>query len=141
MAYTHTQYQVNLTATGITAATSGVVGQKWVPGYVPHVVRAFCITNTATLGNVSSLVCSLERISHAAATTATAIATINGTATGGAGVVFYSAGLNATVNPGEELQYHISTAATVAALHQVTVWVEPKWEEPGNNTNMKATTT
>ena len=140
MAYTHTQYQVNLTATGITAATSGVVGNKWAPGFVPHVVRAFAIVNTSTLANVSSLVCVLERRSHNAATTATGLATINGTATGGAGVVYYNSGLNATVHPGEELQYHITTAATVAALHQVTVWVEPKWEEPGNNTNMKATT-
>ena len=139
MAYTHTQYQVNLTATGLAANTSGVVGQKWTPGYVPHVVRAFSITNTATLGNVSSLVASLER-RPLSATTATAVATINGTATGGNGVVYYSAGLNATVQPGEELQFHISTGATVAALLQATVWVEPKWEEPGNNTNMKATT-
>jgi hypothetical protein len=140
MAYSHTQYQVPLTATGLDSSTSGVVGNKWTPGYVPHVVRAFSITNTSTLANVSSLVASLERRSHASATTATAIATINGTATGGAGVVFYSAGLNATVQPGEELQFHISTGATVAATMQATVWVEPKWEEPGNNTSMKATT-
>jgi len=140
MAYTHTQYQVQLTATGITAASSGVVGNKWSPGFVPHVVRAFALVNTSTLANVSSLVAVLERRSHASATTATAIATINGTATGGAGVVFYKSGLNATIQPGEELQYHITTAASVAALHQVCVWVEPKWEEPGNNSNMKATT-
>lgn len=140
MAYTHTQYQISLTATGIAANSSGVVGEKWAPGFVPHVIRAFALVNTSTLANVSSLVAVLERRSHASATTATGLATINGTATGGAGVVFYKSGLNATIRPGEELQYHITTGATVAALHQVSVWVEPRWEEPGNNTNMKATT-
>ena len=139
MAYTHTQYQVNLTATAVTQATSGVVGQKWSPGYVPHVIRAFSLTNTSTLANVSSLVGELERRTLTA-TTVSSIATINGTATGGAGVVFYKNGLNATVQPGEEIQYRISTAATVAALLSATIWVEPRWEEPGNNTNMKATT-
>ena len=139
MAYTHTQYQVNLTATALDFSTSGVVGLKWAPGYVPHVVRAFTITNTSTLGNVSSLVVSAER-RPLTATTATAIATINGTATGGAGITFYKNELNATVNVGDEIQLHVSTGATVAALCQATVWVEPKWEEPGNNTLMKATT-
>ena len=139
MAYTHTQYQVNLTATAVTVGTSGVIGVKWTPGYVPHVIRAFALTNTSTLAAVSSMVAVLERRTLTA-TTATTVATINGTATGGAGVVFYKNGLNATVQPGEEIQYRISTAATVAALLSATIWVEPRWEEPGNNTNMKATT-
>jgi len=140
MAYPHTQYQVSLTVGGFDSANSGIVGQKWTPGFVPHVIRAFSIINTSTLANVSSLVVALERISYPSASTATAIATINGTASGGAGVVFYAGALNATIHPGEELQYHIISGATVASTHQVAVWVEPKWEEPGNNPNMKETT-
>jgi uncharacterized protein (DUF342 family) len=141
MAYTHTQYQVNMTASGLTMATSGVVGSKWTPGLVPHIIRAFSITNTSTLVAAEALVASLERISHSTATTGNVIATIKGRASLLPGSVIYKSGLNATVAPGEELQFHITTGATAAVLGQVTLWVEPKWEEPANNSRMFATAT
>jgi len=137
MAYAHGQYQVNLTATGLTAATSGVVGLKWACGYVPHVIRAFSVVNTSTVADMALFRGTLER--RGLTTAVVALATISGTATGGMGVVFYSADLNATIAPGQELQFHITTAAGGASLIQACVWVEPKWEEPGNFSNVKPT--
>jgi len=140
MSYGHTQYQVDLTVTGVDATVSGTVGGRWAPGFVPHVIRAFAIINSSAVADQSSGVYVLERGSSGSATgAATGLATINGTATGGAGVIFYSGDLNATIHPGEDVRLHITTAAAGAALVKAVLWVEPKWEEPGNNTNMKAT--
>lgn len=145
MAYPHTQYQVNLmgSGAGVAANTSGTVGGTWEPGFVPHVIRSFAIVNSSTIADQSLSAYVLERGTlSGSATDATVVglATIHGTATGGAGVVFYKGDLNATIAPGQDLRFHITTAANAASLIKAVVWVEPKWEEPGNIPAMKLTT-
>lgn len=137
MSYTHTQYQVNMTTSGIDASSSGVVGNKWMPGFVPHVVRAFSCINTSTLVSGNAMVAALTN-RLLTATTATAVATINGNP--GPGEIKYVTALNKKIEPGNELALHISTGASGAALCAFTVWVEPQWEEPGNNTAMSVST-
>ena len=129
-----------MTTSGVDSnAASGVVGQKWTPGYMPHIVRAFSMVNTSTVTALDSLVVSLIRRGQGA-TTVTGLATLYGTATSTPGSVTYKDGLNATVGPGDELQVDINTVASLVALMQYTVWVEPRWETPTNITNMKVTT-
>lgn len=137
MSYTHTQYQVNMTTSGIDANASGIVGNKFVPGFVPHVVRAFSCVNTSTLVSGNAMVASLTN-RLLTATSATIVATINGNP--GPGEVKYVSGLNKKVSPGNELALHISTGASGSALCSFTAWVEPSWEEPGNNTAMSVST-
>lgn len=139
MSYRQFQH-VALTPSAIDAATSGVIGWNWYPGPTPHVIRCFWGQNNTTLGNVSGLVAVLERVQMNVATTATTIATLNPTATGGAGVIFYEDDINTEVSPGARVQVRITDIATVAATFAFGMYVEPRWEIPGNATNVKATT-
>lgn len=137
--YTHTKQIIQMTATGIDISSSGVIGLRFTPGLVPYIIRGFSMTNTSTLANCSGLVAVLQNRALSD-TTATAIATLNGTATNGAGVVIYKNGLNKRVDPGQEVSVDISSAATVAALMSFVMMVEPQWETPVNISGMKATT-
>lgn len=135
--YTNGQYQIKMTTSGLAANSSGVVGLKWSPGFIPHVVRAFSGWNTSTLASGDAMVASLTNRALTA-TTATIVATINGNPAPGYGK--YVTGLNKKVTPGQELALHISTGASGAALMAFTVWVEPVWEEPANNSLMSVST-
>jgi len=140
MSYRQFQH-VLLTATAAAINSTGVIGDRyWTPGPYPHVIRNFWGMNTTTLGNVSGAVAVLERVSHDVATTATAIATLNFTATGGAGIVFYEDDIQFEVGPGDVTRIDITDAATVAATALFGMYVEPRWEVAGNATNVKATT-
>jgi hypothetical protein len=144
MAYHHGKYSVMLTATAIAATSSGTDGdvgaRKWVPGYMPHILRAFSMTNTGSGADMSALVVALQRRGQGA-TTVTGLATLYGTATTGQGVVIYKDGLNATIGPGDEIRVNVSTKSAVSGgLMHYTMWVEPRWETPTNITNMKVTT-
>ena len=140
MSYRQFQH-VLLTATAVAINASGVIApRQWTPGPYPHVIRNFWGMNTTTLANVSGAVAVLQRVARDVATTATAIATLNFTASGGAGVVFYEDDIQFEVGPGDTLEIDISDAATVAATAIFGMYVEPRWEVAGNATNVKATT-
>jgi hypothetical protein len=129
MSYGHYQFEKNLTTSGLTMATSGVIGLKIAPTYQPIVVRAFGCMNTSTLASGNAMVATLTNRTLTA-TTATVVATVNGNPAKGAGK--YVTGLSKKCSPGEELAFHLTTAASGAVLLHWTVFVEPQWEEPGN---------
>jgi hypothetical protein len=137
MAYTHNQIERNMTTSGTTMATSGIIGNKIVPTFQPIIVRAIGCVNTSTLVSGNAMVASITKRALTA-TTATIVATINGNPGPGEGK--YVTGLNSKVVPGQELALHLSTAASGAVLLHWTVFVESSWEEPGNNTSITAST-
>ena len=140
MSYRHDYRNVLMTATAVALNSTGVLNQKYFPGYMPEQIRGFWLVNTTTLPNVSSCVAVLQRRSLDVATTATTIATLNPTATGGVGVMFYTATLNFEVGPGDQVEIDITDAATVAAVGALGMYVSARWETAANATNAKATT-
>lgn len=137
MAYSHQQFEVKLSSSGLDATTSGIASQKYAPGYTPFIVRAFSAINTSTLVSGNALVATLES-RLLTATTATVIGTMRGSP--GKGEVKYVTGLNKKVSPGSEVQLNISTGATAAALLQWSMYIEPQWESPANNSAMSVST-
>ncbi len=140
MAYTHSKSDVMMTASSLSATTSGVVAQ-WAPGNVPHIIRAFSISYTATGNTSSGLTVALQHLDLTSGSTASAIATLVGTSSDLAGhVVYKTVTSEVVVKPGEQVQVDITGAASGDCNFIPCIYVEPKWEVPGNNTNMRATT-
>jgi hypothetical protein len=52
--------------------------------------------------------------------------------------VVYRDGLNVEIKPGEQLMVAADDAAAAGDLCEVSIWVEPVWENPSNNTAMVA---
>lgn len=138
MAYDHTQYEILMTATAASATATGDIA-KWSPGYVPHVIRAVAIIPTVSGVTLSGAVFNFNHLSLVSGSSATTIDTINGTATVTPGRVMYADGLNVKVSPGEEVICNVGTAKSALNVKAV-LFVEPKWEQPGNDTSMVETT-
>ena len=166
MAYNHTEYEVYMTGSGAVtaagrggpqyvnlatgAAAAGIA--RWTPGMVPHIVRNIAVISMATntwvtkpvihfrvgpancTGTVSGQNFTTMTLTSIAGTKATA-----GTAGGSAtrNVWYKSALLNQIVNPGQDVVAVAFTKATNTGKVKIALYVEPKWETPGNLSNMK----
>lgn len=137
MSYNHMQYEIKLSTSGLDATSSGVQSAKYAPGYTPVIVRAFSCINTSTLASGNAMVAVLQSRTLTATTVST-VATINGSP--GKGEIKYVTGLSKKISPGQEVQLNITTGATAAALLQWTMFVEPQWETPANNSVMSVST-
>lgn len=138
MAYTHSQYEVLMTNVAVITSTGDKA--QWVPGYVPHVIRAWAFICTV-LTTVTQAVLDLDKQPTAGSATGRIADYVSplkipiGTAQG---KVIYKDGLQAKVSPGEQIVYNITTAAS-AGSGSVSLFVEPTWEVPANNVNMALT--
>tara|TARA_R110000868_G_scaffold380130_1_gene646120 strand:+ start:59 stop:472 length:414 start_codon:yes stop_codon:yes gene_type:complete len=137
MAYNHFQYEQKLSTSGLDATTSGISSAKFAPGYSPVIIRAFSCINTSTLASGNAMVAVLQSRTLTATTVST-VATINGHP--GKGEIKYVTGLSKKISPGQEVQLNITTGASAAALLQWTMFVEPQWDTPANNTAMSVST-
>jgi len=143
MAYTHSKYEVWGLATDGTKVISATNGTgtvaRWAPSFVPHVVRAAVlkVQGSTTLSNALTVSIRTQAVG-ASPTGGTVIDTITLPTTGSLdSKIYYVDNLNTTVTPGNDVAAYItSTGATGAANFEVGLYVEPKWEVPGNNTSM-----
>lgn len=166
MAYPHTEYEAMMTGSGAVAA-AGRKGQRaltlnatgsgsngtarWSPGFTPHVIRNVGVVTLGTGAFVTKPVISI-RLTGAGATqttsgnqvtslTLTSIAGAKATGVNVARSVWYkSTLLNTVVNPGQDVAAVVTTKATIGASRSpvaIVLYVEPKWETPGNISNMK----
>ena len=144
MAYPHSKQEIVMTATDGShkfTATAAAELSTWGPGYTPHVIRACTIELTTSGDDWQSAVWRFNHRDLSSGSTATTITTINGVATDKSGHVIYSEGLSVEIKPGEEVVLDVTTAATsTSAGFRATLYVEPRWEVPGNNAEMRATT-
>lgn len=149
MAYTHTQHQI-LFASGMTATASGDKF-TWMPGYMPHIIRAVGVVITTTGSVTSGAVIAFKQISMASGATASDIAVLtlnSGTSTGFptpttapiAGNVIYKDGLNVKVSPGQKVILNVRAAVTGVSGMRGFMWVEPSWDIPQNTSGMYSTT-
>lgn len=144
MAYPHSKQTIMMTSTAGShkfTATAAAELSTWGPGYVPYIIRAVSIEPTTSGDNWGSAVWRFNHRDLSSGSTATTIATIIGVATDKVGHVIYKSGLEVEVKPGEEVVLDVTTAATsTSAGFRAILYVEPRWEEPGNNAEMRATT-
>lgn len=143
MAYSHTQYEIQLTGAAGAALSIASTGDKatWLPGYVPHRIRgcAFVITTAATVTPpILNFTTQLTALSNAGIA-AGDIAIVKPLLAQAAGVVVYKDGIQAKVKPGQSVVLNVGTAASAGAGVGV-LFAEPEWETPANNTSMAATT-
>lgn len=139
MAYPHTQYQITLTPSAVTVTTSGDKAE-WYCGPVPHVIRKVAIAYTVSGMTPSGMSVIFNHLDTTSGSTASAIATINGTSSDAVGHVVYKSGLNVTINPGEKVVFNNSNIVSGACNVVAMMWVEPKWEQAANLTNLRVTT-
>lgn len=147
MAYTHSKYEVMMTSTAggsIDGTTSGVQS-RWIPGAVPHYLRRFSMVFT-TSGMAASTTLSVvaQLIDLTSGSTASALLTLHGTASDACGRVIYkNATADLLISPGQMLEVDVTNASTssTGCVLSCTAYLEPSWEEPGNNTDMVETPT
>lgn len=136
MAYTHTKLERQFTNLAIdTAADAGYFS----PGMVPHILRAVAVIIT-TATTVDATVVTVDHRPTAGSDTARSAAksTINIPTAAAAGAVYYEDNLDWETAPGEELVI-ASDGGCTAGDASVVLYLEPRWEVPGNLTNMIAT--
>lgn len=148
MAYTHSKMEYLFQSTGTQGLINGqatTIQAYWAPGCVPHYVRRFAIAfTTSGMVGSTSLQVDLEIIDLTSGSTASDLLTIHGTASDVAGRVLYKdATSNLLVSPGQMLQVKVEEVSTASGVCNflAMAYLEPSWEEPGNNTDMVATPT
>lgn len=150
MAYTHSKYEVEMlpmAATTFPAAnefgvrlTVTTAAAKWGPGFVPHIIRGAAVIPlvTTALGNDASVVFEADISTPG---TPTKMFNVNvPTAIRAHTSIYYRPTYLIELKPGMMAQARVTTAADAAASAKIVLYVEPRWEEPGNITGMKQTT-
>lgn len=151
MAYDHQMDQFRLDSAPITGLGISVVGTPdmgtWSPGLQPVELRgvAFVVTTVCTV--TPPVINFYKEVSPGVEGGRVLIKSITGllAAFDTVGKVIYAdidgtAALNATVNPGEAIQAEVGTSPTAGAGFCV-IMVQPKWQQPANNTRMSRSTT
>ena len=143
MAYVHQKHQIVLTPDAVSALTSGEVGQRFTPGYIPYVIRAVSLIPTLSGVVYTSVQVDFKKIDLTSGSTASTFETIYGVATDKPGHVIYADGLDVEVGPGEAVFANLTVIATSTAsagAFKVALYVEPRWETPANDSDMRETT-
>jgi hypothetical protein len=135
MAYTHTQYEVIVGKDLSLASTADVA--DWACGMVPHRIRAVGVVITNTVGSAG--IVKLDKRPTAGSDTSRGdgdVCTINLATTHDAGEVVYKTGLNVEILPGQEVVAEVTDACASGDTAHVVMLVEPRWDQPANNTKM-----
>ena len=154
MAYVHSRYEVEMipaqgpTAAGATAVMNGMdlgvttIAAKWGPGLVPHIIRgaAIVMESPTTAFTGAAVGCRFEA-DISTAGTATHLFTISLPSSGANHKsIYHLPTYYVEIKPGSLVEVHATTAATVGVYAKAILYVEPRWEEPGNVTGMKKAT-
>ena len=149
MAYTHVQYEVIFTSTG--AVATGLVrsdnllvnavdaAAQWSCGYMPHLVKAVWVQQTATSAMEAAAQISF-RDEGLGATTATGNQfTIITMTTAASNLVYYRDDFAPReIAVGNRITAIVTTASTGDTV-KVGAWLEPRWESPANSTGVMVT--
>ena len=156
MAYTHSKYEVEIvpaqgaTAVGATANMNGMdlavttVAGVWGPGFVPHIIKGAALirvgaqATTPFTGDPVSVIFSAD---ISVPGTPTKMFQINlPSSAHGHTAIYYRSTYYIELKPGMQCEVHCATAATKGVYAKGVLYVEPRWEEPGNVTTMQLTT-
>jgi hypothetical protein len=146
MAYTHQRIEYIITATAgaarIVASATGEKANRWAPGHTPVTLRGVAIAPLVTTAIVTKAKFSIRLVTGGngkASVSGDQIATLTMASGSNQGKWRYRK-LNTYVKPGTELAFVVTTKATQAMGCRVVAYVEPMWDEPGNNTRMTLVT-
>lgn len=135
MAYTHSKYEV-LMATDADLSSQADVAD-WAPGYVPHIIRAVSLVITNDIG--SSAVVKFDKRPTSGSDSSRGdgdVATVNLDTSDDQGNAVFVDGLDVEIKPGEEVVAEVTSAASASDTAHIVLYVEPRWEQPANNTSM-----
>ncbi len=90
--------------------------------------------------NLGAFALKLMKVSMASGSTASEITALNVATTDIIGKTVYKTNLNVEVSPGEMIYPVVTAALASGPLYRAMVYVEPRWERPGNITSMRAST-
>lgn len=153
MAYVHSRHEVEVvpftpaTGGGPTAsanglqldATGSIIG-RWAPGVVPHVIAGAAVIPFVTTHHTNALSIQFAADISTAGTPTTLFTIVVPTAGEIHKSVYYRPTYYIEVAPGQILDVTPTAGATAGVYGKVVLYVEPRWEEPGNVTGMLATT-
>ncbi len=154
MAYVHSKYEVMMVPAGLPTSISGVaergavnlgvtgVQAVYAPGFVPHIIRGAAVnplvttalSNAAHLSfraDISTPGTPTELFKIILPTTFVADSNIHKS-------VYYRPTYNIEIKPGMVVDMNVTAVGSGFGI--VTLYVEPRWEEPANVTTMVATT-
>ena len=154
MAYTHSKYEVmmqpiesvstvhpTMTQAGGTNLAVTTIAARWAPGFVPHIIRGAALVQSATNAVAANPVPVRFEADISTPGTATTIFTIAMPTVGQTNnSIFYRPTYYIEIKPGAQVVVRPSTAATAGVRAHCILYVEPRWEEPGNVTGLKQTT-
>jgi hypothetical protein len=152
MAYTHSKYEVAMapvqaiSASGAATTVDGAlidatgVAARWRPGYVPHVIRGAAVMSSATVQHNAAISIGFEADITTLGTPTRVFTIVLPTTAGQHKSIFYTPTFDIELAPGMLMTANVTAAATAAVRAQITLYVEPRWEVPGNVTSMLSTT-
>lgn len=154
MAYTHSKYEIMMTpitpatALGPTAAGAGgaalsvtTVVAQWSPGFVPHLIRGAAIIQSASDAPAANPVPVLIQADISTPGTPTGLFRLSLPTAGSPNKShYYRPTYQIEIKPGMTVAARPTTAATAGVRANIVLYVEPRWEEPGNVTTMTGVT-
>ena len=153
MAYTHSKYEVQMIPVNRTISASGTAttwnniqfeatGEvaRWRPGFVPHIIKgAAVMLSVTTLATDDTFIGFTADLTTPG--TPTRLFTINSPTAGAVHrSVYYRPTYVIEIKPGMTVRAIVTAAATATVDGDIILYVEPRWEEPGNVTGMLAST-
>ena len=139
MSYTSDQVEYELAVAQTFTSTGNKV--TWAPGYCPHIIRAVAMAIVTAPTVAAGVINFTTRatVGSDAGITAGDIAILNMLTTYSIGNVIYKDGIQKKLSPKQELVVNVGTASTAGAAN-ISIFCEPSFETPLNNSNMILTT-
>ena len=153
MAYTHSKYEVimqrveGVSTVHPTAAGAGGAGLNvttpaamWAPGFVPHVIKGAALVMSASDVPSAATPINFEADISTPGTPTNLFNIHIPAASAAARSIYYRPTYYIEIKPGMTVNVRPTTAATAGVRAHCILYVEPRWEEPGNVSTMIATT-
>jgi len=149
MAYTHSKYEVQMAPVivsgaptsyeGVDLGATGVVA-RWTPGLVPHIIKGAAVMSFATTAAANAAHFSFRADLSTPGTPTQILKIVQPTTRVAHTAMYVRPTYYIEVKPGSVVQLNVTAAADAGDKGQVVLYVEPRWEEPGNITGMLLTT-
>lgn len=135
MSYAHDKIPIDSGQLALDATADNLA--SFVPGTIPYTLRRAAIIVTVDT-TVSAVDVDIKRRPTAGSTAGEVVIDRISVPISSQGVGFYTPELDTEIKPGEELVSEVVNAATAGDGH-IIYELEPRWEEPANNTNLTLT--
>jgi hypothetical protein len=127
--YTHQKEQFRSAGFSLTAATQA----RFSPALRPFVLRQVAVAVT-TAAATNAVITIRHRPTAGSATGQTTVDTITVPAARAAGDVIYLKGLNQRVEPGQDIEFLVTTTAAAGSV-DLAADFDPAWDQIANKTN------